>query len=196
MDLTPELSWLAGKENYCYWDGNPKTSPSPDAGLVFTELIEFYAMLSWEDDPGTYIIDEFNADIHETAVLGGEGFSFVAGRRMPHLGGVWLGADVEIGPYVTIDRAVLGETIIESQVKIDAHVHVGHNAKIGQGTIITAGAIIGGSARVGENCWIGLGAVIRNKIWVGSDTTIGMGAIVTADVPAGVTYVGNPARKL
>lgn len=197
-DLKPSVSWLAGPDNYCYWEGDEKSRPPENTGLVVRDKYDFWLMLSLEEDvPVRITVGENSADmIHPLAVIGGDGFSFVAGNRMPHLGHVMIGDNVEIGAYSTVDRAVLQDTYIGDNVKIDHHVHVGHNAWIGRNTTITAGAIIGGSAEIGNDCWIGLGAIIRNKVVVGPNVTVGMGAVVISDVPDGATVVGNPARKL
>ena len=196
MHLTPSPSWLAGPGNYCYWDGDPKTKPPSNAGLVCNNKLDFYARMFDEDPVEARIQEGEDVIIHPHAVIGGDGFSFVAYNRMPHLGHVILGDRVEIGAFTTVDRAVIGDTYLGDDVKLDHHVHVGHNAWVGRNTIITAGAIIGGSAEVGNDCYIGLGAIIRNKVTVGPGSTVGMGAVVVADVAPGITVVGNPARSM
>lgn len=74
--------------------------------------------------------------------------------------------------------------------------HVGHDATIGNDCELAPHVIIGGFATVEDNVRIGMGAIIRNRITVGHGARIGMGAVVTSDVPAGETWVGNPAANI
>ena len=135
-------------------------------------------------------------------VIGANGFGDVwDGEKLipfPHHGGVKIGLDTRIGCNTCIDRASLaGEfTEIGDGTKIDNLVHIAHNVKIGKHCLIIAGAVIGGSAIIGDRVYIGMGALIKNKVKIGDDATIGMGAVVLKDVPAGETWVGNPAKKL
>jgi len=141
------------------------------------------------------------AIIHPTAVIGKDGFGYVRDENnelidMPHTGSVLIEANVEIGAYTCVDRAVNGYTAIEYGSKLDNLIHVGHGAKIGKHCLIVAGAVLGGSCEIGDYSYVGMGALIKNKIKVGKNCTIGMGAVVVKDVPDGETWVGNPARKL
>ena len=79
---------------------------------------------------------------------------------------------------------------------IDNLVHVGHNAEIGDGTIIVAHATIGGSAKIGKNCFIGEGARIKQHITIGDQVIVGMGSVVLKDVPDRDIVAGNPARSI
>lgn len=128
--------------------------------------------------------------------IGFEGFGFHKGKRIPHKGGVLIGSNVEIGSNTCIDRAVIGDTVIGDNVKIDNLVHIAHGVKIGNGSIIVAGAVICGSVTIGENVWVGANACIRQHLTIGDNAVIGMGAVVVKDVPAGQTVAGNPAKQL
>jgi UDP-3-O-[3-hydroxymyristoyl] glucosamine N-acyltransferase len=92
--------------------------------------------------------------VHAGAVLGADGFGFArdgAGwTKVPQLGGVRVGSDVEIGANSTIDRGAIDDTIIEDGVKIDNQVQIGHNVRIGAHTVIAACVGISGSTRIGH----------------------------------------------
>lgn len=110
------------------------------------------------------------AIIHAGAVIGSDGFGFApdfvgegdarSGNwvKIPQVGGVSIGPDVEIGANTTIDRGAMADTVIEECVKIDNLVQIGHNCKIGAYTVIAGCAGIAGSTTIGRHCMIG-GAV-------------------------------------
>jgi UDP-3-O-[3-hydroxymyristoyl] glucosamine N-acyltransferase len=143
-----------------------------------------------------------NVIIHSGAVVGSDGFGFEKDEKsgeyfkFPHIGGVIIGDDVEIGSNTSIDRATLDFTIISNKVKIDNQVHIAHNVSIGENTLITANAMIAGSAKVGADTWIAPSASILNGISIGKKCFIGMGSVVIRDVDDNTTVVGSPARSL
>ncbi|MCL4133469.1 UNVERIFIED_CONTAM: hypothetical protein GTU68_020931 [Idotea baltica] len=98
--------------------------------------------------------------IHANAVIGSDGFGYARSdsgdfKKIPHLGNVIIEDDVEIGANTTVDRAVMGSTIIKSGVKLDNLIQVAHNVEIGSRTGIAALTGIAGSAKIGEDCLIG-----------------------------------------
>lgn len=128
-----------------------------------------------------------NCYIKSGTVIGEDGFGFDFEEdgtpvRIPHIGNVVIGNNVEIGAKNTIARATLGTTEIEDNVKLDDQVHIAHNCKIGKNSIITACAEISGSVHVGQNCWIGPNSSIIQKVKIGNNVTIGIGAIITNDI--------------
>jgi len=128
-----------------------------------------------------------NCYIKSGAVIGEDGFGFdfeENGKpvRIPHLGNVVIGNNVEVGAKVTIARGTIGSTTINNNVKFDDQVHVGHNCCIGENTIITACAELSGSVTIGENCWIGPNSSIIQKVNIGNKVTIGIGSIITKDI--------------
>lgn len=140
--------------------------------------------------------------IGSNSVIGGPGFGYEDDDEtkevveFPHIGRVRIGDRFRLGANCTVDRAALGETVIEDDCKVDAGVHVGHNVKLGKRCKITAHAMLGGSVEIGAGTWVGPSAVIRDWRTVGEDALIGIGAVVTKDVPDGTAVVGNPAHPI
>lgn len=141
-----------------------------------------------------------NCVIGSNVTIGGDGFGFEDEDNeviaFPHLGGVIIGDCVRIGSSTCVDRASLGNTIIEDHAKIDNLVHVAHNVKIGRAAKVIAMSIIGGSTTIGKNSWVAPGASLRDWISVGDNALVGLGAVVTRNVEDGQAVVGNPARVI
>jgi UDP-3-O-[3-hydroxymyristoyl] glucosamine N-acyltransferase len=114
--------------------------------------------------------------IHSGAVIGADGFGMAEldGRwiKVPQVGRVVIGADVEIGANTTIDRGALGDTVIEDDVKLDNQIQIGHNCRIGAHTAIAGCTGIAGSTRIGRNCKIGGAAMIIGHLDIADGTTI------------------------
>lgn len=109
-------------------------------------------------------------------VIGSEGFGFAnqggAWHKVPQLGGVVIGDDVDIGANTTIDRGAIDDTIVENGVKLDNQIQVGHNVKIGAHTIIAGCVGIAGSATIGKYCIIGGASKINGHISICDHTVI------------------------
>ncbi len=116
--------------------------------------------------------------------------------RIPSLGKVIIGNDVEIGTCNHIERGMCGDTVIEDYAKLDGYITLGHEAHVGKNVEIVAGSTIGGFVSIGEKTFIGLNATVKNRISIGSNAVVGMGAVVIKSVEDGATVVGNPARPL
>lgn len=132
------------------------------------------------------------------SVIGSQGFGFEkddSGKQVaiPHLGNVILNDDVEIGNNVCIDRAIMGSTILEKNVKLDNLVHIAHGVHIGENTLVIANATICGSVTVGKNCWIAPSATVLNKKNIGDNVTVGLAAVVMTNVPDNTIMIGHPA---
>lgn len=148
-----------------------------------------------------YCIIGDNCIIRENSVIGGEGFGIErdtdgVNYKIPHLGGVKVGNNVEIGALSSIVSGTIEPTIIEDYVKIDDCVFVAHNCHIGKGTFLIANAEISGSVYIGESAWIGPNAAIIQKVNVGSNAIVGIGAVVTKDVNKYEVVAGNPADSI
>lgn len=131
------------------------------------------------------------------AVVGSDGFGYeiVSGRheKVPQIGGVLIGDDVEIGANSTIDRARFGQTIVGEGTKIDNLVQVGHNAVIGKHCLIIAQAGISGSTTLGDYAVLGGQAGLVGHITLGKGAKVGAQAGVNKDIAPGVTVRGSPA---
>ncbi len=137
--------------------------------------------------------------VHSGAVLGSDGFGFVPrpdGQhlKVPQNGIVRVCDDVEIGAGCTVDRAVVGETVIGEHTKLDNLVHVAHNVRLGRGCLLAAQTGIAGSTIVGDGVVFGGQAGIKGHIFIGDGARIGAQAGVTKSVQPGTTVSGYPAR--
>lgn len=132
------------------------------------------------------------------AVIGQPGFGFARSpegqvRSIPHVAGVKIGDRVSIAAHVTVDAGMLEPTVLEDDVHIDSHVHIGHNARIGRGTVICAQVGLAGSVDVGPGVQIGGQAGIADHIRIGAGARIAAKSGVIGDVAANVTVAGYPA---
>ncbi|MGQ0723569.1 MAG: UDP-3-O-(3-hydroxymyristoyl)glucosamine N-acyltransferase, partial [Candidatus Eiseniibacteriota bacterium] len=132
------------------------------------------------------------------AVIGSDGFgyAFVDGAyaKIPQIGIVEIGDDVEIGANACIDRATLGRTRIGHGTKIDNLVQIAHNVAIEEHSALAAQSGVAGSTRIGRGVRLGGQAGLVGHIRIGDGARIGAQAGVIGDVPAGVTVSGYPAR--
>ena len=134
--------------------------------------------------------------IHSGTVVGSDGYGFAqnSGRheKLVHKGFVAMGDDVEIGACNTIDRGTLGKTIIGNSVKTDNLVHIAHNVKIGDNTLIVAQVGIAGSTTIGRNVIIAGQAGITGHITIGDGTIVGPCAGVHSNVGENQIVSGSP----
>lgn len=142
-----------------------------------------------------------NVIIHAGAVIGADGFGYAQAddgtwTKFPHVGGVVIEDNVEIGANTCIDKGALSDTIIRQGAKLDNLVHIAHNVDVGRNSMVIAHAVIAGSTRIGENAWIAPGAALIEKISVGDRAKVGIGAVVIRDIKAGQTVMGEPARTI
>ncbi len=142
-----------------------------------------------------------NCYIKSGSIIGEDGFGFDFEEdgtpiRIPHIGNVTIGNDVEVGSNSVIVRGTLNNTIIENNVKIDDQVFIAHNCKIGSNSVIIAFAEISGSVTIGKNCWIGPNCSIIQKVTIGDNVTIGIGAVVVYSIESNKKVMGFDALDL
>ena len=138
--------------------------------------------------------------IHSGTVIGGDGFGYlqVEGRhvKIPQVGTIEIGDDVEIGCNVTIARATMDKTIISRGVKIDNHSHVAHNVTIGEDSMLIAYAKIAGGAVIGKNVMIAEDVGVTDHAVVGDRSIIGGGSNVYKSISPGSVVWGSPAKPI
>ncbi|WBV61570.1 UDP-3-O-(3-hydroxymyristoyl)glucosamine N-acyltransferase [Chryseobacterium camelliae] len=197
----------------------------PKVGISKTAVIEQNCVIGKNVFIGNNVIIEENCTIgnntsidHNTVVkkdtiigenviigcnctIGGVGFGYEKDETgqfafIPHIGNVVIGNFVEIGNNTCVDRAVLGQTILKENAKIDNLVHIAHGVNIGKNSLVIANAMVAGSVIVGENTWIAPSSSILNQKKIGNNVTIGLSAVVVKDVKDGETVIGSPAEEI
>ncbi|MET0281383.1 MAG: UDP-3-O-(3-hydroxymyristoyl)glucosamine N-acyltransferase [Steroidobacteraceae bacterium] len=130
--------------------------------------------------------------VHAGAVIGSDGFGNARDGaewvKVPQVGSVRIGDDVEIGANTTIDRGALGDTVIEDGVRLDNQIQIAHNVTVGAHTAIAACTGIAGSTRIGRRCLIGGGAGISGQLTIGDDIVIAGFGMVTRSLAAPGMY--------
>lgn len=138
-----------------------------------------------------------NCILHAGAVIGADGFGFSKQEgiyhKIPQIGNVVLEEEVEVGANTTIDRAVMGSTIIRKGVKLDNLIQIAHNCEIGRNTVMAAQVGIAGSAKLGEGCVLGGQVGIGGHITIGSHSQIGAQSGIISNTPEGSEVMGSPA---
>lgn len=132
------------------------------------------------------------------AVVGSDGFGYVfvdgAFRKIPQVGNVELGDDVEIGANTCIDRAQTGTTRIGDGTKIDNLVQIAHNCRIGKHCAFAALSALAGSTIIGDYVRVGGASMFKGHVTVGSNVTLGGKTEVWADIPENSFMSGRPAK--
>ena len=137
--------------------------------------------------------------LHPNAVIGADGLGFYydEGRhnKVPHIGGVILEDDVEIGACACVDRAKFGCTVVGRGTKIDNLVQIAHNAQLGSHCVVAALSGIAGSVHVGDYCLFGGRSGVTDNVMIGRKARVMACSVAIKDVPDGKTVSGFPARE-
>ena len=142
--------------------------------------------------------------IHANAVIGADGFGYrpdFSGPqpklvKIPQIGIVRIGSDVEIGAGTTIDRAKFGETVVGDGCKLDNQVQIGHNVVLGQMVIIAGCTGVAGSTTIGDGTMIGGLTCVSDHLTLGCGVKLAGGSACINDIPDGETWGGVPAKPL
>jgi len=136
--------------------------------------------------------------IHPNATIGADGFGFRPDPekglvKVPQIGNVIIGNNVEIGANSCVDRGKFSSTVLGNGCKIDNLVQIGHNSKLGQFCIMAGNSGLAGSVTLGNGVIIGGSASIKDHTTIGDGAIVGAGSGVTCDIEAGKTMLGYPA---
>jgi UDP-3-O-[3-hydroxymyristoyl] glucosamine N-acyltransferase len=138
--------------------------------------------------------------IHAGTVIGSDGYGYVLDggvhRKVPQIGNVIIGDDVEIGANVTVDRGALGATVIGKGTKIDNLVQIAHNAgfETGEHCLVIAQVGIAGSAKLGNYVVLAGQVGVGGHLKLGNQVTVGAQSGVMTDIPDGGKWLGAPAQ--
>ncbi len=130
--------------------------------------------------------------IHSGAVIGADGFGMAMdeGRwlKIPQIGRVVIGDDVEVGANTAIDRGAMDDTVIEEGVKLDNQIQIGHNCRIGAHTAIAGCVGIAGSTQIGSHCQLGGSAMISGHLTIADHVIVSGGTLVAKSIAKPGTY--------
>jgi UDP-3-O-[3-hydroxymyristoyl] glucosamine N-acyltransferase len=134
------------------------------------------------------------AIVHSGVVIGADGFGIArtgsGWLKIPQIGRVVIGADVEIGANTTIDRGAIEDTVIEDGVKLDNQIQIGHNVRVGAHTAMAGCVAVAGSADIGRRCTIGAAAVILGHLRLADDVHVSAGTVISRSILEPGTYTG------
>ena len=141
-----------------------------------------------------------NCILHAGSVVGADGFGFEpdaqgVNQKIPQIGNVVIEDDVEIGANTTIDRAMMGSTIIRKNAKIDNLVQIGHNVEIGESTFLCGQAGVAGSTKIGKHCILAGQVGVAGHLEIADNCIFAAQTGVTGNVRKPGTYAGSPIQE-
>jgi len=171
---------------------HPNVVIEPEAKIGLNTEIRANTVIGYKCEIGE------NCLIHSNTTIGADGFGFTdfSGKRykIPQIGNVKIGNNVEIGAGCTIDRATIESTTIGNETKLDDQVHIGHNCRIGEYVYMAGGTTLAGGVAIEDGCMIGGQTAIAEHLTVKKGAIV-MGLTgVTKDVEPGSIVFGIPAR--
>jgi UDP-3-O-[3-hydroxymyristoyl] glucosamine N-acyltransferase len=157
---------------------------------VVGEDTHFFANVSFHDR----CVIGARGIVHSGAVIGGDGFGFAVEDgvyiKVPQVGRVLMGDDVDIGSNTTVDRGALDDTVIEDGVKLDNQIQIGHNCHIGAHTAMAGCVGVAGSAHIGRYCTFGGAAMVNGHIEIADHVHITAGTLVSNSIAEPGRYTG------
>jgi acetyltransferase-like isoleucine patch superfamily enzyme len=202
LDFIRIINWLYSNN----FISNPdKGVIHPSAKIHPTAIVDKYVSIGHNAEIGpncsltNRVLLGSNVKVGANTVIGHDGFGYEKDNNgipihFPHLGRVIINNNVTIGNLCTIARGTIRDTVINSDVKIDDHTYIAHNAEVGSNTLLMSGSKINGSVKIGHDCWLGTGAMIKEHVVVGNRVLIGMGSVVINNVKSNLTIAGNPYK--
>lgn len=141
------------------------------------------------------------SEIFSGVVIGTEGYGYYYDEehvpvREQHYMGVRIGKHVDIGANTTVDRGLLGDTVIGDNVKIDDHCHIAHNDIIHDNVLVIAGTVLCGSVEIGKDVYLAPGSIILNQLKVEDEAYVGVGSVVIRNIKKGKKVFGVPASVM
>ena len=134
------------------------------------------------------------AILHAGAVIGADGFGIArtpeGWLKIPQVGRVVIGDDVEIGANTAVDRGAIDDTVIEDGVKLDNHIQIGHNVRVGARTAMAGCVAVAGSADIGRDCTIGAASVILGHLELVDGVHVSAGTVISRSILKPGTYTG------
>lgn len=140
-------------------------------------------------------------ELHPNVSIGADGFGYrpapdgLSLVKIPQIGIVRLGRNVEIGAGTCIDRAKFVETVVGDGTKIDNLCQIAHNCRVGRSVVMAAMVGVGGSVTIGDGVLIGGGSIIKDHVTIGAGARLGGHSGVMHDIPPGETWSGSPAQN-
>ncbi len=132
--------------------------------------------------------------LHSGVVIGADGFGLAQeeGRwlKIPQIGAVVLGDDVEIGANTTVDRGAIDDTVIEEGVKLDNQIQIGHNCRVGAHTAMAGCVAVAGSAKIGRACTFGAGAIVLGHLTIVDNVHVSAATVISRSIHKPGTYTG------
>ncbi|MGE5638670.1 MAG: UDP-3-O-(3-hydroxymyristoyl)glucosamine N-acyltransferase [Clostridia bacterium] len=132
--------------------------------------------------------------LHAGAVIGADGFGIAedAGRwvKIPQIGRVLIGDDVEVGANTTIDRGAIDDTVIEEGVKLDNQIQIGHNCRVGAHTAMAGCVAVAGSADIGRHCTIGAASLVLGHLKIVDHVHVSADTVISRSILEPGTYTG------
>ncbi len=205
LDFARALGLLESWAGFVWSDAEPVIHPTARIGrsVVIGRGVRIGAgtVIYHNAVIGDEVVIGQNCVIKSCAVVGEEGFGFerdAQGKavRLPHIGTVVIGDEVEVGSLTTVCRGTLGDTMLRNGCKIDDHVHIAHNVDVGEDAFVIACAEVSGGVKIGPRAWIAPNASVLNQLTIGADAVVGLGGVVVKSVSDGAVVVGNPAKQL